>query len=347
MSKKVSFKSHNELNNVRIFENDTPIKQKQQVFEDLINEEDNSINSIKNAIMNNKNNNKDNDSDNDSDNDTDYDEDKLDPKEVLINLLKGRSFGTDSYGDDYESTVELKRNLETTFENLHKLAFNIDNLNKFNQFPNINYKKDLKNNLTKSRLCDLENNNIEKILGPEKDKEGTPCSKCSEPMTMNYNPCNICSRETIDIRCINCVPNILELCSPKCRSIYEGEMSVIEITNNNDETIIIIEDDGENMVLQVVNHNLFYQELNQKDSLTINKPCPNCLEDLENEENSRLQEYQEAIANNEPVDNLIDPRTKICPIPVKCYNCNDNYSFLVICPVCYQKSGIKFICDEC
>jgi hypothetical protein len=338
MSKKVSFKNNNELNNIHIFENDKPIytntntntNKNQQKFEAMINE------------GNNTGNDNVNDTVNDTDNDTDYEEDKLDPKEVLINLLKGRSFGTDSYGDDYESSVELKRNLETTFENLHKLAFNIDNLNKFNQFPNIN-----NNDISKARLCDLENNNIDKILGSEKDKEGSPCPKCYEPIKMNYNPCAICSRETIDVRCINCVPNILELCSPKCRSIYEGEMSVIEITNNNDETMIIIEDDGENMVLQVVNHNLFYQELNQKDSLTINKPCINCLEDLENDENSKWEEYKEALNNNEPVDNLMDPRTKIGVIPVKCYNCNENYSYLIVCPVCYQKSGIKFICDEC
>ena len=303
MSKKVSFKKDDEIDEFYIFTKDV---------EKPVEEEEN---------------------------DTDYEEEKDDPKEILIKLLKGRSFGSDSYGDDYESTVELKRNLETTFENLHKLAFNIDNLNQFNQFPNKSKNKTI--------IQDLEHNNIDQILGSEKDKEGTPCQKCSEPMTMNYNPCNVCSRETIDIRCLNCIPNILELCSPKCRSIYEGEMLVVEITNDKDEPIIIIEDDGENMVLQVINHNLFYQELNQKDSLMINKPCHSCLEDLENSENSQWEEYKEAINNKEPVENLNDPRAKIGVIPVKCYNCNDNYSYLIVCPVCYQKSGIKFICDEC
>lgn len=306
MSKKVSFKNDDEIDQFYVFTKD---------IEKPVEEEEN---------------------------DTDYEEDKLDPKEILIKLLKGRSFGTDSYGDDYESSVELKRNLETTFENLHKLAFNIDNLNKFNQFPNSTF-----NTQSKDRLCDLENNNIDKILGSEKDKEGEPCSKCSEPMKMNYNPCNVCSRETIDVRCINCVPNILELCSPKCRSIYEGEISVIEITSDNDEPMIIIEDDGENMVLQVINHNLFYRELNQKDSLLINKPCPNCLEDLENEDNSKWEEYKEAITNNQSTDELIDPRTKITVIPVRCYNCNENYSYFIVCPICYKKSGLQYICDNC
>ena len=308
MSKKVSFKNDDEIDEFYVFTKD---------IEKPVQEEEN---------------------------DTDYEEDKEDPKEILVKLLKGRSFGSDSYGDDYESSVELKRSLETTFENLHKLAFNIDNLNVFNQFPN-----KVHNNLKNINLenINLENNNIDKILGSEKDKEGTPCPKCSEPMKMNYNPCNVCSRETIDIRCLNCIPNILELCSPKCRSIYEGEMLVVEITNDKDEPIIIIEDDGENMVLQVINHNLFYQELNQKDSLMINKPCPNCLEDLEKDENSQWEEYKEALNNNEPVENLIDPRTKIGVIPVKCYNCNDNYSYFIVCPICYKKSGIQYICDEC
>ncbi len=313
MSKRVSFKKEDELDEFYIFSKNN---------DDIQNQQDQK-----------------------EDNDTDYEEEKDDPKDILIKLLKGRSFGSDSYGDDYESSVELKRNLETTFENLHKLAFNIDNLNKFNQYPTPTIKNEA--NINKARSFDLENNNIDNILGSEKDKEGSPCPKCSEPMKMNYNPCNVCSRETIDIRCINCIPNILELCSPKCRSIYEGEMQVIEITNDKDETIIIVEDDGENMVLQVVNHNLFYQELNQKDSLMINKPCPSCVEDLENSENSQWEEYKEALSNNEPVENLNDPRPKVGVIPVKCYNCNDNYSYLVVCPVCYKNSGIKYICDEC
>jgi hypothetical protein len=49
---------------------------------------------------------------------------------------------------------------------------------------------------------------------------------------------------------------------------------------------------------------------------------------------------KEDIENN---DNII----KNGVIPVKCYNCNDNYSYLIACGQCYLKSGLLYICEEC
>ncbi len=254
--------------------------------------------------------------------DTDYEEENEDPVEILTKLLKKKSFGIEEFGQDYESNNELKRQVESTFNSLNN---SFKNINKF-------YIPDFNPSLCNDPFIKAEVNDIPKILGKEKEKDLKPCEKCYEIMQVNYNPCQVCFRETVDVRCINCFPNILEICSDKCREIYEGGISVIEITNDNDETIIIIEDDEQNMVLRVINHKLFYQELNEKDSLMINKLCPNCNEDNMNEDDE---------------DDEDDNKNKIGVVPIKCYNCKGNYSYLVVCPVCYHKSGMKYLCDDC
>ena len=195
----------------------------------------------------------DNDNENqiDSDSGTDYEEENMDPVELFKNLIKNRkkSFGIEEYGNDTQSNNELKRKVETVLDTL-KNGHKIKNIPEFNPES------------TKDPFIKSELNDIPKILGKEKDKDLQPWEKCYEIMQVNYNPCSVCSRETVDVRCLNCYPNILELCSDKCKDIYEGNMSVIEINNNNDKPIIVIEDDGHNMVLTVTNHKLFYEELN-------------------------------------------------------------------------------------
>jgi len=257
--------------------------------------------------------------------DTDYEEENQDPVEILTKLLKKKSFGIEEFGQDYESNNELKRQVESTFNSLNN---GFKNSNKF-------YIPDFNPELCNDPFIKGEVNDIPKILGKEKEKDLKPCEKCYEIMQVNYNPCQVCFRETVDVRCINCFPNILEICSDKCREIYEGGITVIEITNDNDEPIIIIEDDEQNMVLRVINHKLFYQELNEKDSLMINKLCPNCNMD-EDDNGDDINE-----------DNENDNKNKIGVVPIKCYNCKGNYSYLVVCPVCYHKSGIKYLCDDC
>lgn len=288
-------------------------------------------------------------SENETENDTDYEDE--DPKETLLKLINKRSFGMEEFGDDYESTVELKRLVETTFENLRQKANNTNLL-----IPNFQNKQIAR----KDPFINQELNDIPKILGKENENHMKPCEKCSEPKQVAYNPCQVCSRETVDVRCLNCYPKILDLCSPKCREIYEGDMSVIEITNEHDETFIIIEDDGNNMVLQVINHKIFYEELNEKDSKMINKLCQNCNEeenenkkydednlDLELEQDENRNSSSNNIEINFENDVEIDTRPRIGVVPLKCHHCNLNYSYLIVCGKCYQKSGMKYICDEC
>ena len=286
-------------------------------------------------------------SENDDENDTDYEDE--DPKETLIKLIKKRSFGMEEFGDDYESTVELKRLVETTFENLRQKANNTNLL-----IPNFQNKQIAR----KDPFINQELNDIPKILGKENENHMKPCEKCSEPKQVAYNPCQVCSRETVDVRCLNCYPKILDLCSPKCREIYEGEMSVIEITNEHDETFIIIENDGNNMVLQVINHKIFYEELNEKDSKMINKLCQNCNEEenenkkydednLELEQDENMNSSSNNIEINFENDGEVDTRPRIGAVPLKCHHCNLNYSYLIVCGKCYQNSGMKYICDDC
>ena len=283
-------------------------------------------------------------------NDTDYEEENEDPRSILQKLLKGRSFGTEEYGDDYESNAELKRHVEVTFNNFQQKSNN--------SFTSSITIPDLKT--IRDPLQFEEKNNIKKIVGKEFDKNLQPCPQCSELMTINYNNCQVCSRETVDIRCKQCVPNIFDLCSQKCREIYEGGISVIEITNDDDEPFVVIEDDGQNMVLTVTNHKIFYSELSQKDILAINKPCPNCNHDPDTEENEDPHEQSESMTENdheiikaikkkEKDENAEEDenKVKIGVVPIKCYNCSVNYSYIVGCSICYQKSGLQYLCEEC
>ncbi len=260
---------------------------------------------------------------NNEDNDTDYEEENMNPVDILKNLMKKRSFGNEEFGQDYESNIELRRKAETSFCNMNQKIHK-----KYNEKnEEVNQEINIKPNIS---ILNDELNDIPRILGNEKNKENQPCDKCSEIMKINYNSCQVCMRETIDVRCLNCYPNILELCSDKCREIYNGDMCLIEITNDNDEPIVMIEDDGQNMVLSVINHKLFYDELNGKDHIMINKPCPNCNEEKEDQDEE----------NNDDIK-------KIGVIPVKCCKCQSNYSYLIVCGICYQKSGIQYLCEEC
>jgi len=299
--------------------------------------------------------NEDNEDNKDEDNDTDYEEEFTDPRETLLKLLKKRSFGEEEFGDDYQSNVELKRKIETTFNSFKKKSAidfyipdfkNIKNNN--NSSTNTNDVNDV-NDVNEINNIDA----INSIIGKDKDKNLQPCPNkdCNEIMTINYNSCQVCFRETIDVRCPKCIPNILDLCSEKCKDIFNGSTIQVNITNDLNEPFIVIEDDGENMVLSVINHKIFYEELSHKDLLMINKPCINCNpennlnngnedNDEDNLENNQDNLDKEDIENN---DNII----KNGVIPVKCYNCNDNYSYLIACGQCYLKSGLLYICEEC
>lgn len=234
------------------------------------------------------------------------------PLETFKKLIKGRSFGTEEFGDDYESNVELKRKVELSFE-----AFK----EKTEALAIPSFKKDID-------IFEIEKkNDLPKIMGSEyEDKNQKPCEKCSELMTVQYNPCVVCSRETVDIRCNKCCPQIFDLCSPKCHDIFEGKIVMIEIKNKEGKPFIVIEDDLDTMVLTVTDHQLFYQQLTPKDFKNINKECQNCQEDFE--------EDSEDI-----------PKTSV--IPLRCCQCGENYSYLVACQICYLKSGLQYLCDEC
>ncbi len=280
---------------------------------------------------------------NEDDNDTDYEDE--DPKETLLKLLNKRSFGIEEFGDNFESNVELKRLVETTFENLGKKANNINSM-----IPNFQSKQ----NARKDPFINQELNDIPKILGKEHENNMQPCETCSEPKQIAYNPCQVCSRETVDVRCLNCYPKILDLCSTKCREIYEGDMSVIEIVNQYDEPFIIIEDDGNNMVLQVINHKIFYEELSDKDTKIINTLCQNCNENENKKYDEGDMELEEHENSNSSLNEMnieseteIDTRPRIGVVPLKCHQCNLNYSYLIVCGKCYQTSGMKYICDDC
>lgn len=281
---------------------------------------------------------------NDSDPGTDYEEENEDPREMLQKLLKNRSFGNEEFGDDYESNAELKRQVEITFNDFQQKANN-----SFNNSIKIPDMKSLKD-----PLLIEEKNDIKKIVGKEYDKNEKPCPTCSELMTVNYNNCQVCSRETVDIRCKHCIPNIFDLCSQKCRDVYEGGISVIEITNDDDEPFVVIEDDGQNMVLTVTNHKIFYKELSQKDIISINKPCPNCNKEKEYDEDESEGDKQQKLMekinmglDKKDDEDENDHRVKIGVVPIKCYNCSVNYSYIVGCGICYQKSGLQYLCDEC
>jgi hypothetical protein len=116
------------------------------------------------------------------------------------------------------------------------------------------------------------------------------------------------------------------------------------------------------MVLRVINHKIFYEELNEKDTISINKLCQNCNEEeIINEEKKydedNLEPEQEEDLNSQSNANNIeinfendievDIRPRIGVVPLKCHHCNLNYSYLIVCGKCYQNSGMKYICDDC
>jgi hypothetical protein len=70
----------------------------------------------------------------------------------------------------------------------------------------------------------------------------------------------------------------------------------------------------------------------------INKICPNC---------NPGNDGNESGDGDDEDDDDNENKTKIGVIPVKCYSCSTNYSYLVVCGTCYHKSGMKYLCDEC
>ena len=249
----------------------------------------------------------------DEGNETDYEDEN--PEATFRKLVGRQRFKVEEYGDDYESTAELRRNAEMAF-NYGKELFSQTQLEL--QMPE------------KDPLELEQKNDFKKIMGKEYDQHQNACPKCSEIMTIQYNHCQVCSRETVDVRCPNCVPDLFDLCSEKCQNVFQGNIGVVEIKDPNGKTFIVIEDDDGTLVLRVTDHSLFYSQLNQKDSLNINKNCQNCYPEDKEEED-------------------IDPDLiqKVGVVPLKCEYCSENYSYLIACLKCYQQSGLKYICDEC
>uniref|UniRef100_A0A6C0E676 Uncharacterized protein n=1 Tax=viral metagenome TaxID=1070528 RepID=A0A6C0E676_9ZZZZ len=255
----------------------------------------------------------------DNDQDTDYEDE--DPEITFKKLIKDRYLKVEEYGNDYESSSELKRNVELAF-NYGKELLSQRNLEL--QMPE------------KDKLEIEIKNDLKTIMGSEYENNEKPCPKCYENMSIQYNYCQVCSRETVDIRCPVCVPDLFDLCSDKCKSIFQDKIYVAEIKDENGETFIVIEDEEDNLVLRVTNHQLFYSLLNEKDMLNINKPCPEC--SIQLQKNTEDEEETE-------VDQDYIPKIGI--VPLKCQTCKDSYSYMVGCLKCFKKSGLKYICDEC
>jgi hypothetical protein len=255
------------------------------------------------------------------DQDTDYEDE--DPEITFKKLIKNKYLKVEEYGDDYESTSELKRSVE--------LAFNYG--------KELISQRNLELQMPEKDSLEIEiKNDLKTIMGSQYEKNETPCPKCSEIMSVQYNYCQVCSRETVDIRCPICVPDLFDLCSDKCRLIFQERIYIAEIKNEDGITFIIIEDEDDNMVLRVVNHQIFYSLLNEKDSLNINKPCPEC------STKKKKYEEEEEEEEEEQDEELIQ---KIGIVPLKCISCKDSYSYIVGCIKCFKKTGLQYICDEC
>jgi len=256
--------------------------------------------------------------------DTDYEDE--DPQKTFRKLIKGKNIKVEEYGDDYQSSAELRRNAEMAFNYGQELVS----------------QRDLESRQPSKDPLEIEKkNDLKNLMGNEYDMNMEPCPKCSEIMVLQYNHCQVCSRETVDVRCPVCVPDLFDLCSVKCQKIFEGHMHVANITNKEGKTFIVIEDD-DNLALRVVDHKLFYAQLNQKDLKMINQPCPNCLkEDQVNQTDPENKpEHEEDEMDEETIQ-------KVGVAPMKCEYCLENYSYLVACLKCFQESGLKYICDAC
>jgi hypothetical protein len=116
--------------------------------------------------------------------------------------------------------------------------------------------------------------------------------------------------------------------------VFQERIYVSEIKDKNGEIFIVIEDEDDNLVLRVINHQIFYGQLNQKDMLNINKPCQECLSQQTKDE-EQLEDLED------------DQIQKVGVVPLKCQSCKQNYSYFVSCLKCFKKSGLGYICDEC
>lgn len=146
--------------------------------------------------------------------------------------------------------------------------------------------------------------------------ENINCKNCTlikEPVSF---ACYVCQRSLAYYKCPNCddISTLLDVCSPKCRQILNGEAHIIPIEYNH-QTVIIIEDFNEIMGLKVVNHTLLQQVLTEKQKDSINKLCNKC-----HEHNLSL-------------------------LPYKCWLCKESYTYEVECSKCYNDK--EYLCDEC
>lgn len=164
----------------------------------------------------------------------------------------------------------------------------------------------------------FKDNKINDILDQEsKDRLNKPCPKCQTIQTIGFSNCNICQREKVMVRCQKCFSSVFDLCSQKCHDIYDGKIALINIKDNSGNIFITIEDyyDG-NMALRVVNHSILNQVLTDKDRKMIGNTCLDC-------------------------------KDNILLAPVKCKQCQINYSYIVQCHNCTSKKGLKYYCDDC
>jgi hypothetical protein len=143
------------------------------------------------------------------------------------------------------------------------------------------------------------------------------CQKCNELKTIHKYPCTICQRDMYYHYCNKCEEiknNVIDVCSPKCRQILNGEAHIIPIQFNH-QTFIIIEEFDDYLGLKVTDHVILNKVLSYEQKEKMKQKCEECKE------------------------------TEKGLLPYKCWSCKEVYTYEVECTECYNPNG--YLCDEC
>lgn len=149
----------------------------------------------------------------------------------------------------------------------------------------------------------------------EKSHNNT-CVNCTIIKEPSVFPCHVCERKMCFYKCNTCdtVSDIIDVCSPKCKQILNGEAHLVPIQYEH-KTVMVIEDFDDILGLKVIDHFLLNQILTDTQKEKMNKECSTC-----KEEKYRL-------------------------LPYKCSLCKESYTYEVECGHCYD--GEAYICDDC
>jgi len=149
-----------------------------------------------------------------------------------------------------------------------------------------------------------------------KEIEDIVCANCTEMKILVDFPCHVCQRKMAYYKCEVCenAAGIIDICSPKCQQILNGEAHIVPIQYNH-QTVMVIEDFDDIIGLKVVNHYLLNQILTHQQKAMLKSKCNNCKENTHS------------------------------LLPYKCWSCKDVYTYEVECDKCYNKNG--YLCDEC